>query len=1346
MDASDTLDFKNNVSDCYSHTVILNPLILSDSSFARGNLFWSVVNLCDTVEIKNLKSFVYNAPFFITQNHNEVGLSHLFYVKLNSLNDTLLLKQLSASYQIDILGNNLYQPLWFTLACSNKSYGNALEMANIFYETGLFSSAEPDIMIDGLLQCVNDSLFVEQWGLYNNGQLEGVSGVDIKYCEAREITSGDENIIVAVLDDGVDLQHPDLPNVNRSYDLLNNPYGTVYGSHGTACAGIIGASANNNIGVAGVAPECSIMSIANNFNLNVDVVQRIANGISYAWRHGASVISNSWVGNDLPTSQINAAIHDAVSLGRNGKGTVVVFASGNNNRSSVEYPSSNEEVIAVGGVDRCGYRCIRIDVPNLPYCELWDNVHKGSSYGDRLSVVAPGVHVATTDRHGPPGYSFSDYMEYFLGTSSACPFVSGVAALMLSVDSTLTANEVKNIIEQTAQKVGGYYYAIDTIHLNGKWNNEVGYGLVNAHQAVTTAKLYHIDYSITGPAYMNMCEEYTYTLTGTVPANFDVKWETSPYLIIVDGQGTSTVKVRALYPSVQNSITANVCFMGAVGKTVIKDSIVSTGQGYVPLTNIDTTFNQSGSTIAGEFSFGNILTIDSGAVLTITNTIHFTDSARLIVRPGGKLVIDGGTLTSACPNEMWQGIEVVGDRTKRQLAQYQGTVELRNGATIENAHCGIRTGLREDTINFATTGGIITAEDAHFVNNRRAVEFLSYTNHNVGGYVTNNQSSFTNCSFVVDDDNLFSQSNGYFIDHVTMWEVRGVQFKGCAFENATTGQNDRRHAIYTEDAGFIVDKICTSPAIDPTTCTCSESASIHSTFSGFTTAIEANTTGEQHPVRVDFAVFVNNCTGVRINGNPFVTVTRCTFNLQSTPQVLNPNTGLVLNHCSGYLVEGNTFTRKTSVLIPKPTGISVINSGPRTNSVYRNTFNKMHYGIHVSDTNGGLLSGLSFSCNEFNNCEFGIYATANASLAPSQGSLSQGVDNRFSGTQISSFYNLGPTQLVYYHSNGNNNLYLTNPTGVFAESDLATGNNCTSTLCGVIPDPGPMTSFAAQVSAYTSALAYYNDNTDNLDNNNSPNPPNSPTTLAEMHQTLSDTYYGAVRSLMSDSLLDLSALEQWHAAAQPIADPYSLTETRFMEGYTETFAGNADSAEMANYAEFHAMKVALRAQNDNAGEGNDNMDNMDNNNSPMINWYALTPAQIAQLQTIAERNTGRASVMAKGVLCFFFGICYEDEEDTDPSAETQAKRAATGNEGVSDTPLRVWPNPTDDLLFVELCGAEIASVALYDLQGRAVETRHGTSLQGGTATVNMRNVPAGVYVLRVTDAEGREHQSKVVRR
>jgi hypothetical protein len=144
----------------------------------------------------------------------------------------------------------------------------------------------------------------------------------------------------------------------------------------------------------------------------------------------------------------------------------------------------------------------------------------------------------------------------------------------------------------------------------------------------------------------------------------------------------------------------------------------------------------------------------------------------------------------------------------------------------------------------------------------------------------------------------------------------------------------------------------------------------------------------------------------------------------------------------------------------------------------------------------------------------------------------------------------------------------------------------------------------------------------------------------------------------------------------------------------------------------------------------------------------LTPAQIAQLQTIAERNTGRASVMAKGVLCFFFGICYEDEDFASGTAaptETRAKRTAM--EFADDVVLTVHPNPTDDLLFVELSGAEIANMALYDLQGRMVAGVHaGTPQPGATATLDVKSLPAGVYVLRVTDANGREYQRKVVKK
>jgi len=178
---------------------------------------------------------------------------------------------------------------------------------------------------------------------------------------------------------------------------------------------------------------------------------------------------------------------------------------------------------------------------------------------------------------------------------------------------------------------------------------------------------------------------------------------------------------------------------------------------------------------------------------------------------------------------------------------------------------------------------------------------------------------------------------------------------------------------------------------------------------------------------------------------------------------------------------------------------------------------------------------------------------------------------------------------------------------------------------------------------------------------------------------------------------------------------------------------------MANYAEFHAMKLVLR-----------NHDGVETQNfaslqpGDRINWYALTPAQIAQLQTIAERNTGRASVMAKGVLCFFFDICYEDDElladeDGDADAETRAKHTAINI--ADDAALNVYPNPTEDLLHVELSGTEIVTLALYDLQGRII-----LSPNSPNSPIDLRNVPAGVYVLRVTGADGREYHRKIVKK
>ena len=515
--------------------------------------------------------------------------------------------------------------------------------------------------------------------------------------------------------------------------------------------------------------------------------------------------------------------------------------------------------------------------------------------------------------------------------------------------------------------------------------------------------------------------------------------------------------------------------------------------------------------------------------------------------------------------------------------------------------------------------------------------------------------------------------------------------------------------IYAEDAGLTLDTYCDGNYVSG--CVCLENHADSCSFSGFTTAVEVNTTGNQYLVVINQVRFSNNETDVRINGINYATVTRCDFDLQVAPSMAGSRCGLYLNNSTGYKVEENSFYKQT---IPEQegkrqiAGVLVNNSGGQANSLYRNTFTKLSHGIYVMGNNSSSRSGLVMTCGTFMSNKYDIFVGEGATVWQYQGNT-VGADNSFDHTTASSFYNAGSQSVLYAYSNENVQHVPYNITTYNQSME----NMCSPTLC----DGG------------------------------------TPRSLAQFQSDAdADTYYTAVRSLMSDTVLDLNELEQWHTVAQPIGDPYSLTETRFMEGYAETFVGNAEDVEMANYAEFHAMKVALR---DNASNNDGSVETPCN--APLqpgghINWYALTPAQIAQLQTIAERNTGRTSAMAKGVLCFFHGICYEDEWDDvgaqagtpqqgDDTTGTRAKRTAMDTD--NDATLSVYPNPTDDLLFIELAGgAGIASIALYDLQGRKINSPNSFT----SPILDMKSVPAGVYILRVTDTDGKEYHQKIVRK
>jgi subtilisin family serine protease len=379
--------------------------------------------------LNNNSATIKVSPCYKTISGKRLGLTNNFYVKISTTSLSSLYSY-AQSNNLEILGKDPFMDNWYVISCTKNNPKNSLEYANQFQESGLFISAEPEFVYHDL-QTSNDPLFNSQWGLKNTGQYGSqYAGLDIKAEQTWNITKGN-NVKVAIYDHGFEMNHPDLSaNVfGNGYDATTGTSPSqVRGSHGTACAGIIGAVQNNNLGVSGVAPESDIISISINL-LFSDTPAQLASGFNWAWQNGVEVISNSW-GGYTPSNIITDAIYNAINNGRNGKGCIIVFASGNENNTNIRYPGSAvPEVLVVGAMSPCGER----KNPNSCDGEGW-----GGCYGNQLDIVAPGVKIPTTDRQGSQGYSSSDYHLTFNGTSSACPHVAGVAALILSVNPCLT--------------------------------------------------------------------------------------------------------------------------------------------------------------------------------------------------------------------------------------------------------------------------------------------------------------------------------------------------------------------------------------------------------------------------------------------------------------------------------------------------------------------------------------------------------------------------------------------------------------------------------------------------------------------------------------------------------------------------------------------------------------------------------------------------------------------------------------------------------------------------------------------------------------------------------------------
>ena len=371
-------------------------------------------------------------------------------------------------------------------ATVTKKSPNPMKAANLLKQSELVSHASPyfdsPMTLHEEIGSPLDDLFLDQWYLNNHGGATNdpkgkfVKGSDMSVPAAWRLLGnrGSSKIKVAIVDLGFDMEHPDFQGkIEAPFSLYNTESIPERGidTHGTACAGLAIAK-SNGAGIIGVAPNAKFFPVEGTTH-SADSLERV---FKHCMDNGADIISCSW-GSIQPEHQMTAAhievMENTAKNGRNGKGCVILFSVGNENAEHINHYSNHPNVIAVAGSTSA------------------DEHFVVSNRGKGISVSAPGGNfpLVTTRASWDTGYWFDDIergtpglYKHFEGTSASCPLAAGVCALILSANPKLTSTEVREILESTADKIGG-----SNNYDDDGYSLRFGYGRVNAENAVAEA-------------------------------------------------------------------------------------------------------------------------------------------------------------------------------------------------------------------------------------------------------------------------------------------------------------------------------------------------------------------------------------------------------------------------------------------------------------------------------------------------------------------------------------------------------------------------------------------------------------------------------------------------------------------------------------------------------------------------------------------------------------------------------------------------------------------------------------------------------------------------------------------
>lgn len=389
---------------------------------------------------------------------------------------------------------------------------NPVKVAAALQRNAGIAVAEPDLATPGRLAgfvLPSDTLRHRQWHLENMGAIDGSAlglkrGADARVVAAwkRAGTLGASEVVLAVIDDGFDLDHPDLsgpgkivapwdftrnsadprPEHHDDYPYYQPGYGSWSGDwHGTACAGVAIGNAQGT-GILGAAPACRLMPVRWGPNLSNS---QVVAWFNYVREQGAAVVSCSW-GAQAAVFPLSTPVRNAITRcareGRAGKGAVICFAAGNEDR----------DIDAPDGTSHNGF-ATHPEVLAVAACTSRDQRSDYSNHGAAIAVCAPssgagGRAIVTSDVMGTftrdgrvidSGYGAGEFTDDFGGTSSATPLVAGICALLLSIDPNLTASQVRTIVKETARRIGP-----KASYAANRHSREFGFGCVNAEAAV----------------------------------------------------------------------------------------------------------------------------------------------------------------------------------------------------------------------------------------------------------------------------------------------------------------------------------------------------------------------------------------------------------------------------------------------------------------------------------------------------------------------------------------------------------------------------------------------------------------------------------------------------------------------------------------------------------------------------------------------------------------------------------------------------------------------------------------------------------------------------------------------